>query len=333
MICSKRGYLLLFVLGIGSLIFLAAIASVSLSSQETFQQRFSENGAKAVALADTGLAKSIGHLLENAEWSEGFREEANEGGVYSVSFGENASLNNLRGDSPVERDGQTIPIGTAYLESTGQYGSRSVTSSALVSTGELLFEDHFTTNADGWNSNQPGLTVVLLGQWILDLSVTPQVRLFKGDESWHNYTFEADVLLTQGTGLGLLVRVTGDVNSPNAYLVGYSLLEAPERGGTFHLDRIENGMVVERIQTKRGDEVGIVGLSAWLLNVSHTYRIAVRDNALTAEVDGREVLKAILSDPLNEGRIGFQPSLLSVLLVDRVTVRTLPEVRARWREL
>lgn len=239
----------------------------------------------------------------------------------------------MHGAETAEANGREVPVGTAYLKSDGKCDGLRTESGAIVSMGGVMFDDTFSTPASGWESNHPNLTVYLLGKWVLDLKLLSQTYLMKGDESWRNYTYECTVLLSQVSDMGFVVRATGEPARMTGYVVGYNLLDHTLLGGTFYLNRIENGRFVERIQTKRGNTMGLGGL-LWLLNLYHTYKITVKDGTIVATVDGKEIINATIEDnPIKAGRVGLLPGLLSTMLIDRATVRTLPEVRSRWRTL
>lgn len=330
---KERGYLLMMVIGIGALMFLAGIAAVSISSEDALEQRYLEKSLQARCAADVGLAEAMGKLTKDPGFEGSLDKVLDDGGEYNLDFHSNTGLNNLKGNEPSQVDGRVIPAGTACIRSEGSQEGLGAESCAIVSLGGVLFDDDFSGPAPGWDSNKPNLTVYLLGKWVLDLKLITQTYLMKGDEKWRNYTMEATVLLSQGSNMGFVVRATGEPDKMSGYVVGYSLLEDLLHGGTFYLNRMENGRMVERVQQRPASKSGLLGGLGWLLNIYHTYRITVKDNTIVATVDGKEIVNAEMTKPIKAGRVGILPGLASLMLLDRVTVRSVPEIRSRWRNL
>lgn len=330
---KRRGYLLVMVIGIGALMFLSGIAAVSIGSQDALQQRQLEKLLQARCAADVGVAEAMNKLSVEPGFDGSLDKIVGGGGEYNLDLGAATGLNNLEGQKATQVDGRVIPAGTACLRSEGSQDGMGAESCAIVSMGGVLFDDDFSRPAPGWESNHPNLTVYLLGKWVLDLKLLTQTYLAKGDESWRNYTMEATVLLSQGSNMGFVVRASGAPNKMSGYVVGYSLLEDLLHGGTFYLNRMENGKMVERVQQRPASSSGLLGGLGWLLNIYHTYRITVKNNTIVATVDGKEIINAEMTKPIKAGKVGILPGLASLMLLDRVTVRSIPEVRARWRSL
>ena len=78
---------------------------------------------------------------------------------------------------------------------------------------------------------------------------------------------------------------------------------------------------------------GLLALQ-WLLNLEHVYEVTIQDNQLTLNVDGKRILSWKDEErSFPRGRVGLQPLLGTVLLVDDVKVESLFRVRSRWSEV
>ncbi len=335
---NRSGYLLLSVIALGALLFAISLAMTRLLAQDANLYNFEESSLRARVAADSGISQSLSVLIANPEARDSLDGTLPDGSSFTVTFDQASamrSVSNLDGDSALEVDGRTLPTGTILLRSEGVHRTQKVVSHAIISLGTPVLREDFnalidlSSGADGWESSRPGLAVVLLGQWVVDVTLGQRGVLAGGQADWRNYELRTRATLSQGSGVSFYVRLGENLEDPTGYEVGYSLLEQPLALGTFFIKRVENGQA-KPLAEKNGRDLGLGGL-AWLLGLSHQYSVVVEDDTISLSVDGRQLLEATDEDPIPAGRIGLSPGLNTLLLVDELEVRTLTEVRSRWR--
>jgi len=287
----ERGYLLPFVITIGSLLLLAGISLVKLGQLDSLCAVKTERQVQASSESYGDNIEEFTTYLEQTESPEDF----------------------------------------LTLTDKTKRGGESVTEILRVSTGTTIFHDDFHgLLTDQWDSKFPLPEVRLLGLWVFDLGAGLTGDVFAGDEEWRNYSVSCRGLLEQGTQLSLLARARLTEDGLEAYHAGYNLLERPLRGGTFFIDKVRDGRPDERLASARGFEFGLGGV-AWLIDVQHELVFTLKNENLRLEVDDLTVLTAKDENPIPNGRIGLRSLVGAVLVVDEITVDNLPEIRSRWR--
>lgn len=281
--------------------------------------RSAEHSARALEAARSGLALAVAELAEDPGWHQELDVELPSAGRARLSFTSEElaiSTSNALGSETLETEaGRLLPPATVHLVCTGTSGLRRAIYEAIVSVPTVLLDSTFDLGTEGWTSAF-NLPVALAGMLVLDAG--PGVIL-AGSEEWTDYRAEFVAVLSQGTGIGFLVRATGPHQSPTGYRLRYVLL-----GNSLVLEKLVDGTVQETMASAPAPPGYLAGLS-------HTYTIVVRDDQLTVEVDGQAVLETRdEEEPLLTGRVGVAPLLDTIALVDRVTVTSLLEVRTQW---
>lgn len=326
----RRGFLLVLSLAVGSLLILMSGGLVQGLSTHLGFTRYGEDLEVSRAAADAAMLESIYQVSVNPAWSAPSPLVlARSGGSATTTV-----VNNNSGVAVVTApDGRKVPPGCVYIASRGMRGKAFAPACALITTGQLMMDSEFTTNAAGWTHVQGLLPTVLLGQLVVgvNLPLTPQEQWeAAGHVTWKDYRVDVDATITTGTGIGVFVM--GDANLDNAYMFEYSLLHNALDGGSFMVRKVVNGVVQEplalvpRNDTPHG---GLLNL-LWLLNLKRRFSVIVRrDGNMEFLVDNISVLK-VQDTWRTEGRIGLHGTLNTVALVDRVTVTSNFQVIARW---
>lgn len=307
-----RGYLLLLTLVLVALLFSLGLAVVQFCTHHQQWVRKAEGIALARRAAGGGIHLAIARLSQDSSWRAGLVDFSIGEAVVNLSFDRDSRVN-ASPHSEVEADGRILPPYCAHLVSHASARGCQATCEAIVSLPQVLYQNDFDSSASEWSQGLLG-PVVAAGYYVLDLSLL-QFNSLAGDADWSDYEAEFVATLSQPTGLGFLVRASGPPNRPTAYLAEYQLL----RGG-YSLYRLQDG-VPTRLATA----------PAPLSGLTHTYTFRAIGSDLVFGVDGREVLKYHDEVPLSRGRIGIQPLLGTVVLVDSVRVRQGLGVRAQWR--
>lgn len=287
-------------------LFLFALTVVNFHRARTQLFRKAESTARAREAARAGMNWGLAALSREPESSPAF-------GPSPILPGAEATLVTL----------ERTTEGLVRLQSTGTAGTSQVVEEALISPSHTVLLNEFDRDASQWQQSF-GIPVVVGGHYLLDVGLFNLITT-AGDPEWKNYTADFRALLSQGLGLGMLVRVTSDADGLDAYRADF----LPDlTGGRFRLTRIEDNFP-QVVAEKRLTESGLGLLFA--LNLWHDFRLTAADDRLTLKVDGTEVLSYQDPDPLPSGGIGVQPALGTIMLLDRVEVIAHQEVLARWR--
>ncbi len=318
----NRGYALLAVIGFGSLLFVLGLGLVSAATTEQRLVRSAEHAVRSSEAARSGIALATDMLLEDPAWTVGLEHEFEATGLARVTFeadgsGLPTSTNNALGESTIQGEGgRLVPPGTAHLICLGRSGERRTTVESLVALPVELLNSTFELGAQGWRSSL-GLPIAVGGLLLVDIGLG---TIMAGDDSWSNYEAEFVALLSQGTGVALLVRANGPPDSPSGYRLRYELLQ-----DRLHLEKLVDGVVTDTLHSTPPFSEGL------LLGLFQSYRLTVKDKTIKVTVNGVE--RFTVEDPLDPiltGGVGVQPFLATVILLERVTVTSLFEVRSTW---
>lgn len=197
---------------------------------------------------------------------------------------------------------------------------------ATLSREAELFRDDFSSGTSKWDVDGVLVSVAAVDHWVLSVPtlLEPGAAL-AGTPFARNYSLTASTTVTSGSGVRLLARATREPKL-TAYVSGFNLLENPLRGGSFFIEKWEQGKPT-RLATKSLSLTGLVGFT---LNLRHQYTLLVNQEQIRLSVDGKEVLSAVDESPLTRGRFGIMPALGSNLLIDEVSAETVDEIRSRW---
>jgi hypothetical protein len=315
----NRGYLLLLTIGLVGLLFALGLAVVQFATHHQQWVRKAESEALAREAARGGLHTALARVAADPSWREGLDEIAVGAGTASLTFsgsnGVPASTANS-GTSALQGDGgRTVPAGALHLICRGRSGASTAWEEAIVAPPGLLYENDFSSNAAEWTQSilQP---IVLAGHYVLSLNL--ELTAMTGADTWRDYEAEFQAQVTQGTGLGFLVRASGAPSTPSGYLVDFQLLD-----GRFHLYKLQDGQPTLLRQAPGG--------LGNLLGLSHTYVVRAQGPTITVTVDGSELFSYTDPSPIENGAIGIRPLLGSVALIDSVRVRQLFQVVSTWR--
>lgn len=289
---------MLATLAFTALLFVMALAAVNFQRQHQFQLRHLEARARADEAARGGMEVTLSKLCQHGEAALG------EPGCDGSELVEISQV-------PPE----SLPSGVLHLRSCAQVAGTSVQEDALVQVPAELLANDFSSTAGEWSP----LGVVLLGYYVLDARLSDRYSL-AGDPDWNNYQAEFEALLSEGTGLGFLVRAS----RTDSGLQGYRLRVYPALDGSrYRLTRLKDGRETFLVETRGSPLEG--------LDLQRRYRIKVQHELLEIEVDGRQVLSFRDPDPISRGAIGLDPSLGTVMMLDSVRVWRDFEILARWR--
>lgn len=290
----KAGILMLTTLVVGALVFLLALGANRFQTRHQFLTRGLEQSWQTQESARAGLERALRQV--KAHQDAAVQKEL---GNTTVTVTEVAQ-------------GRDRPEGVLHLRSTAQSRRLRSTEEALVRQPRVLLSEDFNGSADGWSPP----AVVGLGFYILDTQLGVSHSL-AGDPDWDDYVAEFDALLSQGLGLGVLVRATPVAGGYQGYRVRWTSL--PPR---VTLTRVgpDGEVVLAQHTTALLD-----------LNLSHRYRVRARRDTLEVEIDGILLFQVTDPEPILTGAVGVEPILGSVVLLDRVEVRTEFEVLARWK--
>ncbi|MCA9790176.1 MAG: hypothetical protein KC910_00215 [Candidatus Eremiobacteraeota bacterium] len=303
---KRSGFLLIAVVAMTAVLFVFSLTVVNFHRSRSQLFRKAESTARAREAARAGMNQGLAALSREPDAAPAF-------GPSPILPEATASLVTL------ERTSE----GLVRLQSTGVSGSSRIIEEALVSPTHTVFLNEFDRDASQWQQSF-GIPVVVAGHYVLDVGLFDMLTT-AGDPDWKNYTADFKALLSQGLGLGMLVRVKSDADGLDAYRADF----VPDLlGGRFRLTRIENDMAAV-VAERRLADTGLGLLFA--LNLWHDFRLTAADDRLTLKVDGSEVLTYQDPDPLPSGAIGVQPALGTIMLLDRVEVIAHQEVLARWR--
>jgi hypothetical protein len=138
---QRRGFVLITVFLLTSLMLLMVLSLLGLARRDTFGTKTQLDRVAARLVAEAGLAHAIQELTADPEWTAGFlgQPSAFQRGEYSLRFpaaGQTPtpehSLNNLLSDNPLEAAGLVVPPRSAYLVVTGQVSDRRETVKAML---------------------------------------------------------------------------------------------------------------------------------------------------------------------------------------------------------
>lgn len=292
---KRRGYLILLVTGMCSLVFLTSIILARIVATDRL---FVVNSEAKVA-ADREALYQLQMLLKEQADS---REEAE------------------------EPESELVWLET---ETKRDYAASSLR--AAVGLGQTVRRDNYSTiGADlDFVDGNLDVSVQALGTLVIEDLVGGESLLF-GSEDWRNQIWSGDVTLAQGTGIGFWVRARREGGAISGYLVDYSLLDRPARGGTFRISRVDRG-VSQTLSEQHGADLGIGGL-AWLVGIQHSFTVGADQETIWLEVDGRRILSAQDPEPIRGGKFGYKPGIGGIVMVRGDRVDNLIEIRSLCRK-
>lgn len=202
---------------------------------------------------------------------------------------------------------------------------------ATVSLGKPVLEDDFSFLSLELDLNPSEISVTLdaLGHLIIQNKIGGDAHVLFGSQDWRNMSFTSNLTLNQGTGVGVWIRASREQGGMSGYLMQYQLLDDTLRGGTFSIDRYENG-VRERLTSRTGQSLGLGGLS-WLLGLQHRITAGADQKLIWFEIDGKRLLEVNDENPLTGGRVGYSSGLAGLMLLNNTIVESTPEIRAIWK--
>jgi hypothetical protein len=293
---KRRGYLIILVTGMCSLGFLASIVLARIVATDRLFVVNSQSRVTADQEALSKLYKMMDERLESLE-------------------------------EPEEPDDSLLRF---EIDVQREYTHSSI--NAIVGLGQTVRRENYSVlGADldlDFVEGNLDVSVEALGTLVIEDLVGGESLLF-GSEDWRNQTWSGEVTLAQGTGIGFWVRARREGDTISGYLVEYSLLDSPTRGGTFRISRVDQG-VSQSLNKKYGSDLGIGGL-AWLIGIQHSFTVGADQERISLEVDGREILTAEDPDPIRGGKFGYKPGLAGIVLVHSARVDNLIEIRSLCR--
>ena len=288
-----RGYLLMVVLGVSSFFFLISLVLAKLVMHDRF---LVERSTRQLSCQRKSLEKLYAEFCQNLE------------------------------------NGENSEITPATLESKWSEEPCDSSIEAKVSYDQILLQEDFSSLALSIDLSPTEVSVSLdaLGHMIVRNLLGNDSDLLLGSKDWRNLTFTSALTLEQGTSVGMWVRARREQAGTTGYLYSYTLLQQPLQGGTFAIDKYQHG-IQHRLASRTGASLGLGGLT-WLLGLQHRVTAGANQEKLWMEVDGRKILEAQDDEPITGGQVGLRSWVAGLMLVDSLSVRSIPEIRSLWKK-